>query len=59
MFILCGSNGKSTDRETLFALLGDYAVAADASLLVTNKWTKRASPQHDVLFVCLHSIFNK
>jgi putative DNA primase/helicase len=32
-----GSNGKSTVRETLFALLGDYAVGADASLLVVAK----------------------
>src|SRR5262249_31702096 len=32
-----GANGKSTFRETLFALLGDYAVGSDASLLITNK----------------------
>ena len=39
MFVLhrLGANGKSTFRETVFALLGDYAVHADASLLVTNK----------------------
>jgi putative DNA primase/helicase len=31
-------------RETIFALLGDYAVGADASLLVTNKKTGGATP---------------
>jgi putative DNA primase/helicase len=39
MFILwgVGANGKSTLRETVFALMGDYAMAADASLLITHK----------------------
>lgn len=32
-----GANGKSTFRETVFDLLGDYAVGADASLLVTKR----------------------
>jgi putative DNA primase/helicase len=32
-----GSNGKSTFRETLHALLGDYALAADASLLTEQR----------------------
>src|SRR5262249_54906626 len=39
MFILwgTGSNGKSTLRETIFILMGDYAMGADASLLVSHK----------------------
>jgi putative DNA primase/helicase len=39
MFILwgIGANGKSTLRETMFALMGDYAMAADASLLIAHK----------------------
>jgi putative DNA primase/helicase len=39
MYILwnTGSNGKSTLRETIFALMGDYAMGADASLLVAQK----------------------
>ena len=39
LFVLWGggANGKSTFRETLFALLGDYAMGADASLLITKK----------------------
>jgi putative DNA primase/helicase len=32
-----GSNGKSTFRETLHALFGDYALAADAALLTERK----------------------
>ena len=32
-----GSNGKSTFRETLHALFGDYAIAADAGLLTERK----------------------
>jgi putative DNA primase/helicase len=39
LFVLygTGSNGKSTFRETLHALFGDYALAADASLLTERK----------------------
>jgi putative DNA primase/helicase len=39
LFVLwgTGANGKSTFRETLYALLGDYAVGSDASLLITPK----------------------
>jgi putative DNA primase/helicase len=47
MFILwnTGNNGKSTLRETIFALMGDYAMAADASLLVAhNKQQGGATP---------------
>jgi len=46
MFILwgLGANGKSTFRETIFALLGDYAAGADASMLVTTKRTGGATP---------------
>jgi putative DNA primase/helicase len=46
MFVLwgLGANGKSTFRETIFALLGDYAVGADASLLITNKKSGSATP---------------
>jgi putative DNA primase/helicase len=32
-----GNNGKSTYRETQHALLGDYALAADAGLLIERK----------------------
>jgi putative DNA primase/helicase len=32
-----GNNGKSTFRETIHALLGDYALAADAALLTERK----------------------
>jgi putative DNA primase/helicase len=46
MFILWGggNNGKSTWRETIFAVMGDYAVAAEASLLITNNKTGGATP---------------
>src|SRR5262249_51819737 len=39
MFVLygIGTNGKSTFRETLHALLGDYALSADASLMTERK----------------------
>ena len=39
-----GFNGKSTFRETIFAMLGDYAVGADASLLVTSRRSGGATP---------------
>jgi putative DNA primase/helicase len=45
-----GANGKSTFRETVFALLGDYAVASDASLLVANKKGREATPELARLF---------
>jgi putative DNA primase/helicase len=32
-----GNNGKSTYRETVHALLGDYAITADAGLLTERK----------------------
>jgi putative DNA primase/helicase len=46
MFVLwgIGANGKSTFRETMFALLGDYAVASDASMLITSKSAGGATP---------------
>jgi putative DNA primase/helicase len=39
LFILwgIGANGKSTLRETMFELMGGYAVAADAKLLIAHK----------------------
>jgi putative DNA primase/helicase len=39
LFVLygTGNNGKSTYRETLHALFGDYALAADAGLLTERK----------------------
>ena len=39
LFVLygIGSNGKSTYRETVHALMGDYALAADAGLLTERK----------------------
>ena len=39
-----GLNGKSTFRETLFALMGDYAIATDASLLITKRDSGGATP---------------
>jgi putative DNA primase/helicase len=39
-----GNNGKSTFRETIFSVMGDYAVGSDASLLLTNKNTGGATP---------------
>jgi putative DNA primase/helicase len=46
MFVLwgVGNNGKSTFRETVFTLMGDYAVGSDASLLITNKNAGGATP---------------
>jgi putative DNA primase/helicase len=46
LFVLWGTgdNGKSTFRETIFALLGDYAVGSDASMLVTTKHAGGATP---------------
>ena len=39
LFVLygIGNNGKSTYRETVHALIGDYALAADAGLLTERK----------------------
>jgi putative DNA primase/helicase len=39
LFVLygTGNNGKSTFREVVHALLGEYAIAADASLLIERK----------------------
>jgi putative DNA primase/helicase len=39
-----GNNGKSTFRETIFALLGDYAVGSDVGLLMTSKQIGGATP---------------
>jgi putative DNA primase/helicase len=49
MFILwnTGNNGKSTLRETIFALMGDYAMGADASLLIAQK-NQKGGPTPDV-----------
>jgi putative DNA primase/helicase len=46
VFVLWGDgrNGKSTFRETLHALMGDYAIVADAGLLVTRQTAGGASP---------------
>jgi putative DNA primase/helicase len=40
-----GNNGKSTFRETLHEVLGDYAVAADAALLIERKAPGGATPE--------------
>ena len=47
MFVLygTGSNGKSTSRETVHSLLGDYALAADAGLLIERKTPGGATPE--------------
>jgi putative DNA primase/helicase len=46
VFVLSGTgrNGKSTFRETLHALLGDYAIGADAGLLVARQTAGGATP---------------
>ena len=46
LFVLWGSgnNGKSTFRETVFALFGDYAMGADATLLMTSRGNESATP---------------
>jgi putative DNA primase/helicase len=50
MYILwnVGNNGKSTMRETVFALMGDYAMGADASLLITNKKQNNSGPTPEI-----------
>ena len=40
-----GSNGKTTEHETYQAILGDYAQAADASLLLARKETSGPTPE--------------
>jgi putative DNA primase/helicase len=40
-----GANGKSTFREVLHTLLGDYALASDASLLVSQDRAGTATPE--------------
>jgi putative DNA primase/helicase len=40
-----GSNGKSTFRETVVALMGDYAIASDASLLIETDKRGGATPE--------------
>jgi putative DNA primase/helicase len=39
-----GRNGKSTFRETIHAMLGDYAISADAGLLMHRHAAGAASP---------------
>ena len=47
MFVLygTGNNGKSTFRETVHSLLGDYALATDAGLLIERKTPGGATPE--------------
>jgi putative DNA primase/helicase len=40
-----GNNGKSTFRETVHSLMGDYALAADAGLLIERKTPGGATPE--------------
>jgi putative DNA primase/helicase len=40
-----GNNGKSTFRETVHTILGEYAIAADAGLLVGGKVPGGATPE--------------
>jgi putative DNA primase/helicase len=44
-----GSNGKTTELETISFILGDYAIAADATLLVSPKERGGATPEIVVL----------
>jgi putative DNA primase/helicase len=39
-----GRNGKSTFRETVHEMMGDYAISADAGLLVTRQTPGGATP---------------
>jgi hypothetical protein len=39
-----GSNGKTTFRETIFAMMGSYAVNSDSGLLVSQRDPSAASP---------------
>jgi putative DNA primase/helicase len=47
MFVLygTGNNGKSTFRETVHSFVGDYALAADAGLLIERKTPGGATPE--------------
>jgi putative DNA primase/helicase len=47
LFIMCGggANGKTTDRETLRTLLGNYAITADASLMMERKQGSGPTPE--------------
>ena len=47
MFVLygTGNNGKSTFREALHKLMGDYATAADAGLLIERNASGTATPE--------------
>jgi putative DNA primase/helicase len=47
LFVLhgVGNNGKSTFREIVHASLGEYAIAADASLLIERKAPGGATPE--------------
>jgi putative DNA primase/helicase len=47
LFVLygTGNNGKSTWRETLHVLFGDYAMGADAGLLIERKTPGGATPE--------------
>jgi putative DNA primase/helicase len=47
MFVLygTGNNGKSTFRETVHSFFGDYALAADAGLLIERKTPGGATPE--------------
>jgi P4 family phage/plasmid primase-like protien len=40
-----GDNGKSTERETIFSLMGDYAIAASADLLMEKQNAGNATPE--------------
>jgi putative DNA primase/helicase len=46
LFVLVGTgaNGKTTFRETIYTMMGDYAVGSDASLLVTSRRGNAATP---------------
>jgi P4 family phage/plasmid primase-like protien len=40
-----GNNGKSTERETVFSIMGDYAIAAASGLLIEQKTAEGATPE--------------
>jgi P4 family phage/plasmid primase-like protien len=47
-----GNNGKTTWRETIFAVMGDYAIAADANLMMTTQRSGGATPDVAKLHGC-------
>jgi P4 family phage/plasmid primase-like protien len=54
LFVLWGhgANGKSTLRETIFAMFGDYAIGSDRNLLIASQKPGNATPDLARLHGC-------